>query len=115
MECEKETTGRLTRAERQRAQQDNLKSAISDHCKQDNHRMDWDARIINQETKYKRWIKEAIEIRKRGPRTLNRDEGAFQLSCTWSSLLQRPPSDGGRGQPGRPYGSAGLATPGNSS
>ncbi|KAK7888638.1 hypothetical protein WMY93_024198 [Mugilogobius chulae] len=23
------------------------------------------------------------------------DEGAFQLSCTWSSLLQRPPSDGG--------------------
>ncbi|KAK7915480.1 hypothetical protein WMY93_011241 [Mugilogobius chulae] len=102
-ECEKETAGRLTRTEHQRAQQDNLKSAISDHCKRNNHVMDWDkSRIINQESnKYKRWIKEAIEIRKRGADTMNRDEGSFQLSRTWDSLLQRPPAGRGRGQPDR--------------
>ncbi|KAK7930361.1 hypothetical protein WMY93_006756 [Mugilogobius chulae] len=61
--------------------------------------MDWDnAQIINQETnKYKRWIKEAAEMRKRGPRTLNRDEGALTLLYV-EQLLQRPPSGGGRGQ-----------------
>uniref|UniRef100_A0A3P8RY56 Phosphoinositide phospholipase C n=1 Tax=Amphiprion percula TaxID=161767 RepID=A0A3P8RY56_AMPPE len=42
------------------------KSAIRDHCKRNNHIMDWDrGRILTSETnKHKRWIKEAIEIRK---------------------------------------------------
>ena len=44
--------------------------------------MDWDdARVIKQENnRYHRWIKEAIEIRKRSPKTMNRDEGAYMLS-----------------------------------
>ena len=63
--------------------------AITDHCKRENHVMDWDkARVIKQENnRYHRWIKEAIEIRKRGPDTMNRDEGAFMLSHTWTSIL----------------------------
>ena len=66
--------------------------------------MDWDgAHIIGTETnKFKRWVKEAIEIRKRGEDTINRDEGAFLLSPTWDSILQRPAGGGGRGQSGRP-------------
>lgn len=39
-ECEKETTGRLTRTQKEKAQQEQLKSAISDHCKRNNHIMD---------------------------------------------------------------------------
>ncbi|KAM9332696.1 uncharacterized protein KZ484_017809 [Pholidichthys leucotaenia] len=71
--------------------------AISDHCKRNNHIMDWDnTKIIGSESnRHKRWIKEAIEIRKRGKDTMNRDEGAFMLSHTWDHILQRP-SDGGR-------------------
>lgn len=30
----------------------------------------------------------AIEIRKQGPRTINRDKGAFMLSSTWSNIMQ---------------------------
>ena len=36
------------------------------------------------------WIKEAIEIRKRSPKTMNRDEGADMLSHTWSAVLGTP-------------------------
>ena len=88
-ECEKETAQRQTRSIKEQAQQENLKSAITDHCKRENHVMDWDkARVIKQENnRYHRWIKEAIEIRKRGPDTMNRDEGAFMLSHTWTSIL----------------------------
>ncbi|KAK7891602.1 hypothetical protein WMY93_023565 [Mugilogobius chulae] len=75
----------------------------SDHCKRNNHIMDWDgARVIGSENnKYKRWIKEAIEIRKRGTNSINRDDGAFLLSHTWDTLLQRPPGDRRRGQSDR--------------
>ena len=96
-ECEKETAGRLTRTQKDKAEQENLKSAISDHCKRNNHIMDWDnTRIITSESnKLKRWMKEAIEIRKRAQDTINRDEGAYMLSHTWDSILQKPA--GGRG------------------
>lgn len=58
-----------------------------------NHIMDWDkGKIITSETnKFKCWIKEATEIRKRVRDTINQDEGAYTLSHTWDSLLQRPP------------------------
>ena len=97
-ECEKETAQRQTRAIKEQAHQENLKSAISDHCKRQNHVMNWEnARVIKQENnRYHRWIKEAIEIRKRGPDTMNRDEGAFMLSHTWTSIL-----GGGRTHSGR--------------
>ncbi len=64
-EREKETAGRLTRTQKEKAEQENLKSATSDHC--------WNnARIIRSESnKHKRWIKEAIEIRKQAQNTID--------------------------------------------
>ncbi len=83
-ECEKETAGRFTQTQKQTAEQENLKSAITDHCRRNNHIMDWDmGKIITSETnKLKRWIKEAIEIRRRVSGTINQDEGAYTLSHT---------------------------------
>ena len=97
-ECEKETSKTLTRATRLQATQENLKSAISDHCKRENHLMDWEeAKIVHRESnKFQRWIREAVEIRKRAPRTVNRDEGAYLLSHTWDAVLQRRPTPHGR-------------------
>ena len=108
-ECEKETAGTLTRALRQKATQENLKSAISDHCKRENHLMDWEkAKVIHRENnRFQRWIRESVEIRKRGPKTMNRDEGAYLLAHTWDAvLLKRPlpyrtPDGGGRPAPHR--------------
>ena len=67
--------------------------------------MDWDkARVIRTEdNKHQRWIREAIEIRKRGPGTMNRDEGAYLLSHTWSSVLQRRTDSRGRDPPVRKF------------
>lgn len=41
-ECEKETAGRFTQTQKQTAEQENLKSAITDHCRRSNPSMDWD-------------------------------------------------------------------------
>ena len=89
--AKKETATQLTRLQKEKALQENLKSAVSDHCKRSNHVMDWDgARIIGtEENKVKRWIKEAMEIRRRAERAMNRDEGGFMLSHTWDTILQR--------------------------
>lgn len=59
-----------------------LKSAISDDCKPENHIMDWkNSTIIASEShRDKQWIKEAIEIRKQGADTINKDGGAFLLA-----------------------------------
>lgn len=38
-ECEKETSGVLTHASKHNAEQENLKSAITDCCKGENHAM----------------------------------------------------------------------------
>ncbi|KAK7944459.1 hypothetical protein WMY93_000187 [Mugilogobius chulae] len=89
---------RQTRAIKEQAEQENLKSAVSDHCKRQNHIMDWKkARVIRAESnKYQRWIREAIEIRKRGTSSMNRDEGAYTLSHTWDSVLEKTPDSRGR-------------------
>lgn len=56
--------------------------------------MDWEkSKTITSETsKSKRWIKEAVEIRKRASRTMNRDEGAYLLWLTCDSLLYATPT-----------------------
>lgn len=63
-ECEKGTEGRQTWAIKGKAQQEIHKSAITNHCKRENHIMYWNmARVIRTEdNKYQRWIREAIEI-----------------------------------------------------
>lgn len=53
--------------------------------------MDWDrARVIHTEdSKHQRWTREAIEIWRLDPGTMNEDEGAYLLSHTWSGILKR--------------------------
>lgn len=90
---EEGTARRFTRTQKQTVEQENLKSAITDHCRKNTHIMDWDkGKVITSETnKLKRWMKEAIEmIRRRVSCTINRQEGAYTLSQSWDSLLQRP-------------------------
>lgn len=66
----KRTEGK--RAMKEMAQQEIHKLAITDHCKKENHIM---ARVIRTEDhKYRCWIREAMEIRRQGSRTINRDE-----------------------------------------
>ena len=50
--------------------------------------MNWEAsEIVEQESdKFKRWIKESICIGSNTP-TMNRDEGAYQLSLIWTQVI----------------------------
>ena len=70
------------------------KSAITDHAVDLNHVIDWEeARIVGRESdRFKRWVKEAIEIRKQGT-TMNRDEGQYQLSHVFDDLLRKSSSN----------------------
>lgn len=92
-ECEKETAGAHTRQAKEVAEQENLKSAISDHCKRENHLMNWEkSKILQRESnRFQRFMREAVEIRKRAKTTMNRDEGQYMLSHTWDAVLRRPP------------------------
>ena len=58
--------------------------------------MDWEAgEIVERESdKFIRWIKESIHIRTSSP-TMNRDEGAYQLSPIWNQLISIPDPMGG--------------------
>ena len=57
--------------------------------------MNWE--IVEQESdKFKRWIKESICIRSNTP-TMNRDEGAYQLSLIWTQVMPTPKPGGGGG------------------
>ena len=66
--------------------------AITNHAVDKNHVIGWDeARTIGtEENRYKRWVKEAIEIRKRRGKTMNRDEGHYQLSHVYDEFLVKP-------------------------
>ena len=90
VEAEKLSTGIKTRATRKSSQSVVHKSAISDRVVDNNHLVDRDeAKIIGKEIdRYKRWIKEAIAIRKQGT-TMNRDEGQYQLSHVFDNLLKK--------------------------
>ena len=57
-----------TRASRKASQSTVHKSAITDHVVDCNHVIGWkEAKVIGTEQyRYKRWIKEAVEIRKTG-------------------------------------------------
>ena len=66
------------------------KSAVTDHVVESNHVIGWGrAKVIDtEEDRYKRWIKEAIEIRKKGNNTMNRDERQYFLSHVFDELLE---------------------------
>ena len=63
--------------------------------------MDWDnIEIVERESmKNRRWIKEAIQVRKLGEGIpMNRDEGGYELSHIWDPLLRPAPKPSGRGR-----------------
>ena len=80
-EAEKISDRNFTRSTRTASTNEHHKSAITDHVCQKIHITNWEAsEIAEQESdKFKRWNKESICIRSNTP-TLNRDEGAYQLS-----------------------------------
>ena len=73
-----------TRFSKSVAASDIHKSAITDHVLMDKHVMDWDniSVLDREEDHTKRWIKDAIWIRKSTP-VIIRDEGAIncRISC----------------------------------
>ena len=71
---------------------------VTDHVSQSNHTIDWEkVKLPMKEAQWRiRGIKEAVAIRKAGPRTLNRDEGRHHLPDVYSSLLVAAPPSGKR-------------------
>ena len=69
-----------------------LKSAVSEHSRDAQHHIDWDAtRIIDQENNLlRRKIREAIHIRREHP-SMNRDQG-YQLASVYGAVI-KPRSD----------------------
>lgn len=84
-ECEKETEKRQARLMQEKAQVETYKPAIMERCKRENHVMDWDkARVIHTEdNKHQHWIREAIEIRKRGPGTREHTCSHTLIAASW--------------------------------
>ena len=91
-ETKKVESKKFTRAERKLSEHEQTKSAISDHAARANHVIDWDeAKIIGREhDKKSREVREAMEIRKRGAKVFNREEGTYLLSHVYDPLLSRP-------------------------
>ena len=81
-----------TRAARADSTTELQKSAITDHVVDTNHSIEWDnAKIIDRESdKTTRWLKEAIWIKRRGNKTINRDEGAYKLNSIFDQLITTP-------------------------
>lgn len=68
-EYEKETARRQTRTIKDKVQKGNYKSAIREHCEQENHIMDWKKAKVTrtEDNEHQRWIREASEVRMQGP------------------------------------------------
>lgn len=92
-EVEKVSKSVITRASRKESLSTVHKSAVTDHVVETNHVIGWGkAKVIGTEQdRYRRWIKEAIEIRKRGDNIMNRDEGQYFLSHVYDELLKKSP------------------------
>ncbi|XP_066289701.1 uncharacterized protein [Branchiostoma lanceolatum] len=89
-EAESTKVGRYTRAQKQVAEKEENKSAVTDHIMRNNCAIDWDgAKVIDREdNRVTRWIKESVWIRKSAP-VMNRDEGGYRLSHVWDRILKK--------------------------
>ena len=81
---------KFTRANRKASTSEQHKSAITDHIAQENHVIDWEgASILDRDSNtMTRRIREAIQIRKRGDKAINRDDGTFSLDHVYDPLLK---------------------------
>ena len=88
-EVESKTNRAFTRSHRSSSSAESNRSALTDHAVQENHVISWTtASVIDRESdRTTRWIKEAVHIRKEGSRSMNRDEGSYQLSHTYDRFL----------------------------
>ena len=66
-----------------------LKSAIVEHARNNNHLMDFrNIEIVDRESaKRSRWIKEAIHIRRKENIFMNQNTGTYELARVWDSIL----------------------------
>ena len=96
--AEKISEGNFTRSTCRASTNEHHKSAITDHVCQNNHSMNWEAReIVEQESdKLIRSIKESILCVRSNTPTMNRDEGACQLSPIWTQVISTPNQGRGR-------------------
>ena len=81
---------KFTRASRKASTSEQHKSAITDHIAQENHIIDWEgASILDRDSNTTtRRIREAIHIRKRGAKAINRDDGTHFLDHIYDPLLK---------------------------
>ena len=88
-ETRKVENKKYTRSERKASEKEQSKSAISDHAARANHVINWDeSKIIGREhDRRSREVREAMEIRKRGEKVINREEGTYLLSHVYDPLL----------------------------
>ena len=87
-----------TRSTSKSAATEQNKSAVADHAIFLNHVIDWDrAKVIDRESnRMDRWIREAEKIRKDLDKSMNRDEGSYQLSHIYDYLLFATATPGGQ-------------------
>ena len=91
---------KFTRARRKESVEEYHPSALIDHVAQSNHTINWvGAKLHISEYHWKiRGIKEAVQIRKMGPNTMNWDVGCHQLPDVYTGLLTATPPVGARQQ-----------------
>ena len=86
-EVELKEKTKFTRQRKQSVDEQQNKSAITDHVVKENHVIGWDeGREGNRSA---RWIRESIEIRKQDIQghTMNRDAGTYTLSHLYDALF----------------------------
>jgi len=93
-EVEAKDTSKFMRQSKKLAEEQQNKSAITDHVTRENHVIDWDqVKMIGHESDRRtRWIKEAIVIRKCKDLCMNRDYGSYFLPSSYDKLLLRDPA-----------------------
>jgi len=109
-DTEKIADKKFTRASRKESTTEFHKSAITDHVAQENHVIDWEgAKILDRDSNtFSRKIREAIQIRKKGAKTINRDEGSVSLDHVYDPLLRKTSLPGNNNNRGKSSGSGHL-------
>ena len=80
---------RFTQISKKAADEQQNKSAITDHAIRENHIIDWNwVKVVGHETDRRtRWMNKAIAIHKHKERAMDRDTGSYFLASTYDKLL----------------------------
>jgi len=72
------------------------KSAVTDHANSLDHVVNWDrATVIDRESiRLTRWIRKAVHIKKEQDKSMNRNEGFYQLPHIYDCLLSATATPG---------------------